>query len=707
MEGSSSISKVTDLQTGGSLQYSDKDQRPNGEISVNSKEEVNHNISGVEKKVEVLTKQETVKPAPAENFWTTKSDGAVKLRMGSSGRKSIVPRTVVQLFEQAVRVAPNRVALAVKRSGEWVKWTYQEYYESTRCAAKSLIKLGLEPYHGVGILGFNSPEWIISDLGAIFAGGLAAGIYATNTPEACHYVAENCKANVIVVENDNQLKKILQVWDRLPHLKAVVQYTGEIKGEKPANVYTWKEFMELSKDVPDETLQARINNLVPNKCCTLIYTSGTTGNPKGVMLSHDNIVWNAELSMQQVQASVTEPSSFVSYLPLSHITAQQGDIFMPMTAAASVWFAQPDALKGTLVQTLKEVRPTYFCAVPRVYEKMIEKMTEEAQRIGMFKRVIGSWAKYVALQGNINIENGKPVPYGWTLATMILQQIRVALGLDRCKMAFVGAAPVTMQTLRHFQSINIPLYELFGMSESGGPHTISVPGHALSGSCGMALEGMETKVTSDEDGNGELCLQGRHVFMGYMNNEEKTKEALDEDGWLHTGDVAKIDKNGFVFITGRIKEIIITAGGENVAPIPIENNIKKELPIVSNAMVIGDKRKFLSCLLTLKVAINPTTAMPTDNLTGPAIKFCKSLGSNATTVSEILSTKDEKIMKAIQEGIDRANEFAVSRAQKIQKWTILEKDFSIPGGELGPTLKLKRPIVCKMFKEKIDAFYDV
>lgn len=733
MEGDNSLSKPSDVElildtnetqakdvhvVNGSVHYAGEDVVANGEVGSSPEKVVQDNAKGIEQHrnghhqnegaKSSLGDEEIVKPAPADSWWTVQGDGAVNLLTESSGSRSRVPITVVQGLQRAVRVAPSRVALAVKRNGEWVKWTYQEYYDSVRSAAKSFIKLGLEPCHGVGIIGFNSPEWLISDIGTIFAGGFAVGIYATNSPEACHYVAENCEANVIVVENKHQLHKVLKVWDRLPHLKAVVQYLGEIQGERPPNVYTWSEFMELGKDVAEETLQARIDNLAPNKCCTLIYTSGTTGNPKGVMLSHDNLLWTAECALQHVRAGEKGPEHVVSYLPLSHIAAQEIDIFMPIHLAGSVWFAQPDALKGTLVQTLREVRPTLLFGVPRVFEKIMEKMKEIGQQVTGVKRKIGNWAKGVALRGNINLENGRPVPFGWTLAnTLVLKKVRMALGLDRCRLCFVGAAPVTMETLRYFQSINIPLYELYGMSECSGPQTVSIPGHIISGSCGVAMDGCEMKVINeDEEGNGELCLKGRHVFMGYLNNEEKTKESLDEEGWLHTGDIARIDKAGQLFITGRIKELIITAGGENIAPVPIEDAIKEEVPIVSNVMVIGDKRKFLSCLVTLKVVVDPDTGEPSDNLTDIAIEFCKSVGSEAKTVSEILATKDEKIMKAIQEGIDRANGKSLSRAQKVQKWSILEKDFSLPGGELGPTLKLRRPIVCKMFKDQIDGFYE-
>lgn len=689
-EISSSLEKTLVQQNGNGIEER-KDDHPNGDA-----------------KSALGDDEGIVKPAPAESPWTVQANGVVKLLLGSTESTSRTPMTVVQGLQRAVRLAPTRTALAVKRNNEWVKWTYTEYYEAVCSAAKSFIKLGLEPYHGVGIIGFNAPEWLISDLGAIFAGGLAVGIYTTNSPEACHYVAENCEANIIVAENKHQLHKILKIWDRLPHLKAVVQYIGELEEGLPPNVYTWNQFMEFGKEVPDDVLQQRINDLAPNKCCTLIYTSGTTGNPKGVMLSHDNLLWTAETASRHVNAGEKVVEQCISYLPLSHIAAQELDIFMPIYLVGSVWFAQADALKGTLVQTLRDVRPTLFFGVPRVYEKIMEKLKEIGQSVTGIKRKMANWAKGVALQGNINLEQGRQVPFGWTLANgLVLKKIRAALGMDRCRLAVVGAAPVTMETLRYFQSINIPLFELFGMSECSGPMTVSIPGHVVSGSCGIAMDGTEMKIINeDEDGNGELCIRGRHVFMGYLKNEEKTNETLDSEGWLHSGDIGKIDENGQLYITGRIKELIITAGGENIAPVPIEDAIKEEVAIISNAMVIGDKRKFLSCFLTLKVVVDVETGEPSDKLTDVALQFCKSVGSEATTVSEILSTKDEKIMKAIQDGVDRANKKAVSRAQKVQKWALLEKDFSIPGGELGPTLKLRRPIVAKMFKDKIDAFYE-
>ncbi|XP_016326933.1 long-chain-fatty-acid--CoA ligase ACSBG2-like isoform X2 [Sinocyclocheilus anshuiensis] len=663
-------------------------------------------------------------PAKGTELWNTHRDGEVKLRMGESGPEAEPSLTVNQMFTSTVQRFGNYNALGWKDGEQWKTMTYNEYYKSCRTAAKSFLKLGLERYHGVGILGFNSVEWFIADIGAILAGGFAVGIYTTNSPEACQYVAENCQANILVVENHKQLQKILQVQDKLPHLKAIIQYKDELKEKKP-NLYTWAEFMELGRDEPDAQLDDIISSQKPNQCCTLIYTSGTTGQPKGVMLSHDNLTWTAFATGRDVSLIDADKLQevVVSYLPLSHIAAQMIDVWLPMKAGGVTYFAQPDALKGSLANTLREIRPTAFMGVPRVWEKMQEKMKSIGAKSSTVRRKVASWAKDVGLQTNLNkmdlyvhththrhkTSNGSlsRKPLNYRLAKrLVFRKVRKALGLDRCTRCYTGAAPITKDTLEFFLSLDIPLFELYGMSESSGPQTISLPDAFRLTSCGKVISGCKTKIFNpDADGNGEICFWGRHVFMGYLNMPDKTEEALDADGWLHSGDLGKHDQDDFLFITGRIKELIITAGGENIPPVPIEDAVKEAVPLISNAMLIGDKRKFLSMLLTIKCQVNNETGAPEDELSPEAVESCRKLGSNSTRVSEIAGGRDRVVYAAIQEGINRVNEKATSNAQRIQKWTVLEKDFSIPGGELGPTMKLKRPVVMKMYKDQIENFY--
>ncbi|XP_070760160.1 long-chain-fatty-acid--CoA ligase ACSBG2-like [Enoplosus armatus] len=645
--------------------------------------------------------------APADQLWSTSRDEAVRLRMEGSGPASVTPITVHQMFQETLKTYGDHPALASKKEGQWVTVTWRQYYEQCRAAAKSFLKLGLERYHGVGILGFNSPEWFISDIGCIFAGGLAAGIYTTNSPEACQYVAANCEANILVVENQKQLDKILQVKDQLPHLKAIVQYKGELQQKAPF-LYTWAEFMKLGEDVPDEQLNAVIDSLRPNQCCTLIYTSGTTGKPKGVMLSHDNLTWTANTAGSMLNICHGD-EVVVSYLPLSHVAAQLLDMWMCVSFAVTTYFAEPDALKGSLVNTLKEARPTCFLGVPRVWEKMQEKMKAVSAKGSPMRKRVAGWAKSIGLQYNYSVMNGDNlVPWGFMLANnLVFKKVREALGLDRCKFCFTGAAPITRDTLEFFMSLNIPLLELYGMSESSGPHTVSLNNEYCITSCGKVLPGCKSKLENpDKDGSGEICFWGRHVFMGYLNAPDKTAEALDQDGWLHSGDLGRHDQHNFLYITGRIKELIITAGGENIPPVPIEDALKFEVPIISNAMLIGDKLKFLSMLLTLKCVVDDN-GEPTDELSPEALGFCQQHGVAATKVSEIIANKEPAIYKAIQEGLERVNAKATSNAQRVQKWVILERDFSVVGGELGPTMKLRRPIVVKMSQEKINEMYAV
>ncbi|XP_078266035.1 long-chain-fatty-acid--CoA ligase ACSBG2-like isoform X2 [Rhinoraja longicauda] len=467
--------------------------------------------------------------------------------------------------------------------------------------------------------------------------------------------------------------------------------------------------MKLGHAITDTELAELINAQKSNHCCSLIYTSGTTGTPKGAMLSHDNLTWTAHTAGVSVGTSKDISERVVSFLPLSHIAAQMMDLWIPLTFGGTVYFAQPDALKTSLMETLKDVHPTVFLGVPRVWEKIEETIKEIAAASSPLKRKIGAWAKEKGLRASYNIMNGiDSTPWGYSLAKkLVFQKVRNALGLDQCVKCFTGAAPISKTTLEYFLSLRITICELYGMSESSGPHTTSNPESFRIASCGKGMDGCKTKlVNSDREGIGEICFWGRNIFMGYLNMEQQTKAAMDEDGWLHSGDLGKFDSDRFLYITGRIKEMIITAGGENIAPIPIENAVRSKLPLISNAMLIGDKRKFLSILLTLKCDIDSVTGEPLDSLAPSTIEFCHKYGCSVTQLNDFVNRQDPMIEKAIQDAIDIVNKDATSNAQRIQKWIILDKDFSVTGGELGPTMKLRRHFVTEMYKDAIDSLYN-
>ncbi|KAF5902535.1 long-chain-fatty-acid--CoA ligase ACSBG1 [Clarias magur] len=657
--------------------------------------------NGEEATVEEILAGDTL--ASAQCLWTTEASGSVRLRIDDNCPQE--PITVHQMFMTSVQKYGSLFALATKKKGKWEKITFSKYYQCCRMAAKSFLKLGLERFHSVAILGFNSPEWFFSAVGAVFAGGIMTGIYTTNSPEACHHVASDSRANIIVVENQKQLDKILQIKDKLPHLKAIVQYSGPL-AEKLPNLYSWEEFMSLGLEIPEKILDDIISSQKANQCCVLIYTSGTTGMPKGVMLSHDNITWTSHHVSRagDMQPAEIKQESIVSYLPLSHIAAQIYDLWTGIQWGELVFFAQPDALKGSLIETLKEVNPSSHMGVPRVWEKIMEKIKEAVSHCGYIKKKLLTWAMSVGLKANQRDEERSIL---FTLAdTLVLEKLCAELGFSCCEKFFSGAAPLGNDTVQFFLGLNIRLNEAYGMSESSGPHFMSGPNVYKRLSCGKVVPGCRYKLVNiDTDGVGEVCLWGRTIFMGYLNMEDKTKETLDEDGWLHSGDLGKTDEDGFLYITGRIKELIITAGGENVPPVPIEDAVKKELPIISNAILIGDKRKFLSMLLTIKCVTNAETMEPTDDLTSDTVEYFQHHSIGATKVSDVTGGKNQVVNQIVQEGIDRVNAKANSNAQRIQKWMILGKDFSVLGGELGPTMKLRRSFVLKMYHNEIENFY--
>jgi long-chain-fatty-acid--CoA ligase ACSBG len=387
------------------------------------------------------------------------------------------------------------------------------------------------------------------------------------------------------------------------------------------------------------------------------------------------------------------------------------DLHCPVATGSQVWFAQPDALRGSLVQTLKDVRPTVFFGVPRVWEKIYEKMQEVAKSTKGLKKTIGAWAKAKATAKNESLQYGSSAgkPFMFFVAKAILNKIRQQLGLDKCIACFTGAAPIEMKVLKYFASIDIPILELFGQSECTGPHTVNIPTAWKLGSCGRPLPGTESKI---DPNTGEICYRGRHIFMGYMYMHDKTVETIDNEGWLHSGDVGRFDddkhpdipgESGFMYITGRIKELIITAGGENIPPVLIEQEFKLAMPALSNCMVVGDKRKFLTIILTLIVEVDLDTGIPSKKLTGESLETAKRIGSKATTTTEAMTCP--KFEEYFTKGMEVANAKSTSRAQRVSKWALVESDFSEPTGELTPTLKLKRSEACKNHSAVIESMY--
>ncbi len=540
-------------------------------------------------------------------------------------------------------------------------------------------------------------------------------MYTTNSAEACYYISDHSKAEVIVVEDNKQLQKYAKTASKLKFLKALVVW-GEpvdttIAKSCGVPVHTFAEFMDLGASVSAEELSIRGGSINPGHCATLIYTSGTTGPPKAAMISHDNITWTSRNIIDNY-LDMNHEDRAISYLPLSHIAAQLIDIHAIMALGACAYFAQPDALKGSLTTTMKEVRPTFFFGVPRVWEKIQEKMVQIGRSTTGITKSLATWAKAMGAEHcrRMQYGNGGGAPCSYSCAhALVLNNIKKALGLDQAKACFTAAAPIAPETLLYFASLDIPVYEVFGQSECTGPHTVSAEKCWKIGACGRPIKGSESMIVPS---NGELCYRGRHIFMGYMYMPEKTAETIDENGFLHSGDVAEFDNDvdpeligpaGFMRITGRIKELIITAGGENVPPVLIENEMKAAMVAVSNVMVVGDKRKYLSMVVSLKVEMDPETGMPTDKLAKDSEFVGDQIGSSATTYSQ--AKVDPLWKKYVDEGMKKGNSKTTSNAQIVQKWIWLPADFSEKAGDLTPTLKLKRNVVAEKNAALFDSIY--
>ncbi|XP_015517934.1 very long-chain-fatty-acid--CoA ligase bubblegum isoform X1 [Neodiprion lecontei] len=642
----------------------------------------------------------------SDSISTTEAAGRVRIEFEKNGIADHVPISVPGLLAKTARENPDFPALVSREGvdGRRVTYTFKEYHNQVRIVARAFLKLGLERHHSVCILGFNSPEWFISDLAAIHAGGFASGIYTTNSAEACLYCAERSRANIIVVEDSKQLEKILAIKSKLPLLKAIVQYDG-VPTQK--GVLSWNELLEIGKNESDDKLDSVLRTICINECCTLVFTSGTVGNPKAVMLSHDNLIYDAKAIITSARLT-PRTDRLVSFLPLSHVAAQVVDIYAGLAIVGTIYFADKNALKGTLIDTLQVAKPTAFLGVPRVWEKIYEKMQAVARNNGVIKTWIANWAKAQALDYNINKMNGVDYKsWSYLLAKwLIFGKIKSTLGLDKCNIFVTAAAPLSTEVKRYFMSLDIPIMEAFGMSECAGAHTLSQNDNYRLGSVGPVMPGLHLKIDKpDATGEGEVCMKGRHTFMGYLEEPEKTRDTKDDEGWLHSGDLGRYDKDGFLWMTGRIKELIITAGGENIPPVHIEHLVLAELPALSNALLVGDMRKYLTILVTLQTDLNPETGAPLDTLSPLTLSWAKSIGSKAKTVTEVIQSKDPAIHKEIEEAIKRANSHATSNAQKVQKFRILPHDFSVPTGELGPTLKVKRNVVLKMYADLIEEMY--
>ncbi|MEZ4232113.1 MAG: AMP-binding protein [Polyangiaceae bacterium] len=579
---------------------------------------------------------------------------------------------VGRLFEQAKKrgAAP---AYFAKQQGNWQKTSYSEYAEQVKTAGKALMALGLGKDSKVSILGFNRPEWVIFDLAAMAIGGAPAGIYTTCSPVEVRYIVDHSESPVVLLENVEQWRKIEAEKANLPLLKHAVMMAGAPKIDDPM-VLSWEEFLGKAQGVSDEDFFAALEALEPNQLATLIYTSGTTGPPKGVMLSHENLAWTSKVAVEINDTRSSDCS--VSYLPLSHIAEAMFTIHAPITAGSHVYFAESiDALP----ENLKEVQPTVFFGVPRIWEKFHAGIGAKLKEATGVKKSLVEWARGVGARASAERMRGRE-PSGllglqYKLAhKLIFSKLKPAVGLGRARVCVSGAAPISKEILEFFATLDIVIQEVYGQSEDTGPTSYNLSDRAKFGSVGPVLKGCEVKIAED----GEILVKGPNVFLGYFKDADATASTLI-DGYLHSGDLGELDSEGFLHITGRKKDIIITAGGKNITPKNIEAAIKND-ELVTEAVVIGDRRKFLSALIT----VDPEAARRVDS-SKPA-------------------HESESVRQHLQRLVDKVNtQFA--KVETIKRFTVLHRQLSIEDGELTPTLKVKRNKVNEHFADEIEAMY--
>ncbi len=594
--------------------------------------------------------------------------------------------TTPGVFKHAVETYGDRVAMRVKEFGLWRDISWTVYLKRVQYVAAALLALGLEKEQCASIIGDNCHEWVEIDLGIQFAGGVSVGIYATNAPPQVQYVVENSDSMILFVENEEQLDKWLSFRDEVPNLKKVVVWDLEgLRNFTDPMLMTYDELLELGKaefDKDRKPLDKRMADIKPEDTAVLIYTSGTTGAPKGAMLSHFNVFWMAHAFLEVLE--VSDKDEILSFLPLCHIFERMFSVFGHITIGYVLNFVEkPD----TVMENMIEVSPTVGYAVPRIWEKYYSNIYVKMSDADWLKRVVYQLASRIGARRTGIFLRGEKVPLIWDLLYKlayfaVFRKLKKRLGFDRMRLAISGAAPISPDVLTFFQSIGVSMVEGYGQTEGTGATCVTKVGQPKLGTVGPPLPGTEVKIAED----GEILMKSPSVFKGYFKNPEATRKTVI-DGWLYTGDVGKLDEDGYLSITDRKKDIIVTAGGKNITPQYIENKLKMS-PYINDAVVIGDKRKFVSCLIML------------DEDT--VVKYAQDNKIQFSTYHDL--TQNPEIDILIKGEIKNVNK-TLSQVEQPKKFTILPKKLYVEDGEVTPTMKVKRSFVNETFGDLIEAMY--
>ncbi|MCK5311498.1 MAG: long-chain fatty acid--CoA ligase [Desulfobacteraceae bacterium] len=591
--------------------------------------------------------------------------------------------TIPEIFlKQKNRYGANRVAIRSKIDDFWKEYSWDDYYDNVEKVAAGFLNLGVKPLDRVCLVSSNCPEWLFISLALQSIGAYLVPIYPNSTPDQVKYVVENSEANLLVVQNHEQLAKVGKWYDKIDNPPEMILMSGE----PVTGIISYDQFINKGSDWKannsSDFLEDYIGKLTPQSPVGIIYTSGTTGPPKGTIALQKNYIFEAQ-SLSSLYDHIFEEET-ISFLPLSHIAEQIQTISCAIALAFTVSFARSIE---TVKDDLPQIRPTLFFSVPRLYEKVYSAISESISSSSFIKRSLFNWALKVGEKIRLYRNNNLKIPFieqnQWALANkLVFSKVKKKMGLDRTHFYLSGAAFLPVDVARFFGSMGMDINEVYGQTECTGISNATNPGRVVPGAIGPPMPGCEVGILGD----GEIVIKGDNNFMGYWKDQEKTDKVLI-DGWLHTGDIGYFHDDGYLEITDRKKDIIVTSGGKNIAPQNIEGMIKG-YPCISQVVVIGDKRKYLTCLIALDEDNLPT--------------YCDRIGVDRLEPTE--AVKHETIIENIQKYINNIND-GLARFETIKYFKILPVNFSIETGELTPTMKVKRQVVNEKYKQIIDSMY--
>ncbi len=596
--------------------------------------------------------------------------------------------TVPAMFWNAVQKRGPNVWMRQKQLGIWRSWSWDQTGEAVREIAGGLMSLGFQPGDTASILSNTVVEWVLADLAVLCSGGVSNGIYPTDAASQVHYLCEDSRTSILFVEDDEQLDKALEVRAQLPGLRKVVVFDMEgLRDLHDDGVISLARLREMGRawntQNPDEMMR-RVKACKPEELAILVYTSGTTGKPKGAMHSHNGIVYTVRGYNTLVRQ--TEADERMCFLPLCHIAERLGGEYHALYTGAVLNFVENPE---TVPENVREIAPTVFTAVPRVWEKFYSGVMISLKEASPLQQAAYAWSIGVGTQIATRVMAGEQVDgllkFKFSLARWLaLNNVRKLIGIHRARFLVTGAAPISPELVKWYLALGVPMLEVWGMTESCGASTGVPAGKIKPGSIGPAASYNEVRI---DPLTSEILVRGPNVFMGYLNQPEKTAETIDSDGWLHTGDVGLMDEDGYFRITDRMKDIIITAGGKNITPSELENELKFS-PYVTDAVVIGDKLPYLTVIIMIDQENVEKYAQDND------VPF-----SNYTSL-----TRSQEVQELIQNEIDRVNK-KFARVEQIKKFFLLETQLSAEDEELTPTMKLKRKLVQQKYAPQIKAMY--